>query len=161
MAAGAGRAYGIGAWPGLDRPTSCTETGIAQSSAESGMRFLWPVRGKVISEFGGKAGAQHNDGINVVAPRGSFVRAAERGVVAYAGNELAGFGNLVLIKHPDGWTTAYAHNEVLLVRRGDRVKRGQAIGRVGSTGNIQKPQLHFEIRKGKRPVNPRKYLKSA
>ena len=124
-------------------------------------RFLWPLRGRLISKFGAKEDGLRNDGINIAAPRGSFVRAAENGVVAYAGNELGGFGNLLLIKHAGGWTTAYAHNEELLVRRGDRVSRGQAIARVGSTGNIREPQLHFEIRRGKSPVDPRKHLEMA
>jgi murein DD-endopeptidase MepM/ murein hydrolase activator NlpD len=119
------------------------------------------VRGRVVSDFGPKEGGLHNDGLNLAAPRGSFVRAAENGVVAYAGNELAGFGNLLLVKHADGWTTAYAHNEALLVRRGELVKRGQPIARIGSTGNVAEPQLHFEIRRGKTPVNPRDHLETA
>lgn len=147
------------------RPTSAaTEAGpggAMQPPPRSGRSFLWPLRGRLISDFGAKEGGLRNDGINIAAPRGSFVRAAENGVVAYAGNELGGFGNLLLIKHADGWTTAYAHNEELLVERGDRVSRGQAIARVGSTGNIREPQLHFEIRKGKSPVDPREVLDMA
>ena len=101
----------------------------------------------------------HNDGINILAPRGTSVRAASNGVVAYAGNELRGFGNLLLIKHSGGWVTAYAHNEKLLVRRGDTVNKGEIIAKVGASGNVVLPQLHFEVRKGKRAINPLKHLK--
>jgi murein DD-endopeptidase MepM/ murein hydrolase activator NlpD len=121
-------------------------------------RFLWPVTGKVVSSFGAKKGGLHNDGINIAAPRGAPVRAAENGIVAYAGNELRGFGNLLLIKHADGWTSAYAHNDRLLVRRGDQVRRGQIIARVGSTGSVTSPQLHFELREGSEAVDPLKLL---
>ncbi len=121
--------------------------------------FVWPVRGKVISSFGAKSKGLHNDGINIAARRGTPVRAAENGVVVYAGNELRGFGNMLLIKHAGGWITAYAHNEKLLVGRGDKVRRGQIVARVGSSGSVTKPQLHFEMRKGKQAVNPRKYLR--
>ncbi len=120
--------------------------------------FLWPVSGTVILGYGPKKDGRHNDGINISAPRGTPVRAAENGVVAYAGNELRGFGNLVLVKHQGGWVTAYAHTEQIEVRRGDTVKRGQTIGRVGSTGSVAEPQLHFELRKGTRAVNPTKLL---
>jgi murein DD-endopeptidase MepM/ murein hydrolase activator NlpD len=125
-----------------------------------GERFLWPVQGKVISNFGPKKGGLNNDGINIAAPEGATVIAADNGVVAYAGNELRGFGNLLLIRHADGWVTAYAHNEKLLVKRGEKVKRGQAIAQIGSTGNVPSPQLHFELRKGTDPVDPLKYLGS-
>jgi murein DD-endopeptidase MepM/ murein hydrolase activator NlpD len=121
-------------------------------------QFRWPVRGRVISGFGPKAGGQHNDGINLAVPEGTEVKAAEDGVVAYAGNELKGYGNLVLIRHSDGWMTAYAHNSQLTVKRGDQVRRGQTIARAGQTGGVSSPQLHFEIRKGSSPVDPTKYL---
>ncbi|HEX9461374.1 MAG TPA: peptidoglycan DD-metalloendopeptidase family protein [Alphaproteobacteria bacterium] len=121
-------------------------------------RFLWPVRGTIVSDFGGKPGGLQNDGINIAAPRGTAIRAAEGGMVVYAGNELRGFGNLLLVKHRDGWITAYAHAEELLVRRGDEVRRGQVIARVGATGSVGSPQLHFEVRKGSRPLNPHDYL---
>lgn len=124
----------------------------------SGKGFAWPVRGKVVSSYGGKSAGLKNDGINIAAPRGAPVVAAENGVVAYAGNELRGFGNLLLLKHSGGWITAYAHNETLLVKRGDKIKKGQAIAKVGSSGSVQKPQLHFELRKGKKAINPIKYL---
>ncbi len=127
----------------------------------AGGGFLWPVDGRVISSFGAKGKGLHNDGVNIAAARGTPVRAAENGVVAYAGNELRGFGNMLLIKHAGGWITAYAHNEELLVRRGDKVRRGQVIARVGSTGSVTRPQLHFELRKGKQAVDPQKYLRRA
>ncbi|MFQ5953659.1 MAG: peptidoglycan DD-metalloendopeptidase family protein [Kiloniellales bacterium] len=152
---------GTAAEPAAEPAAKPRPAGPVRPPPRSGRPFLWPVSGRVISDFGAKDGGLHNDGINIAAPRGSFVRAADDGVVAYAGNELSGFGNLLLIKHADGWTTAYAHNEVLLVRRGDRVRRGQNIARVGSTGNIRRPQLHFEIRKGRDPVDPQKHLKTA
>lgn len=126
----------------------------------SGTGFLWPVKGKVISGYGSKAKGLRNDGINIAAKRGAPVRAAENGVIAYAGNELRGFGNLLLIKHSGGWITAYAHNGELLVARGSKVKKGEVIARVGSTGNVSTPQLHFELRRGKHAIDPRKYLKS-
>ncbi len=124
----------------------------------SGSKFLWPVQGKVVAGFGAQGKGYHNDGINIAAPRGAEVRAADNGVIAYAGNELRGFGNLVLVKHAGGWTTAYAHTDQILVRRGQTVKRGQLIARVGSSGNVAQPQLHFEIRKGARAVDPARLL---
>ena len=127
---------------------------LRKPPARTQSTFLWPVRGPVLSSFGRKKSGVHNDGINIVAPRGTPVRAAENGVVAYAGEELKGFGRLLLIKHADGWITAYAHNEKLLVTRGDVVKRGQTIARVGSSGSVDRPQLHFEVRRGTRAVNP-------
>ncbi len=125
---------------------------------QTGKGFVWPVKGRVVSSYGGKKEGLQNDGINIAAPRGAAVMAAENGVVAYAGNELRGFGNLLLLKHSGGWITAYAHNEALLVKRGDKIRKGQVIARVGSTGSVQKPQLHFELRKGKKAINPIKYL---
>ena len=120
----------------------------------SGRGFAWPLRGRIVGRFGTYPGGLRNDGVNIAARAGSIVRAAEHGVVAYAGSDVAGFGELLLIKHSGGWITAYAHNERFLVRRGQRVRRGQPIARVGSTGAVIRPQLHFEIRKRKRPINP-------
>jgi len=131
---------------------------MASPPPASGRGFVWPVSGKVLSGFGNGARGLHNDGLNIAAPLDSLVKAAENGVVAYAGNELQGFGNLLLIKHRNGWVTAYAHNRTLLVKRGDKVTRGQAIARVGATGGVSTPQLHFELRRGKRAVDPRKHL---
>lgn len=139
--------------PETTRPTPPSHAAIAPPPrAEEG--FLWPVDGKILSSFGSKEGGLHNDGINIAADRGTPVHAAENGVVVYAGNELRGFGNLLLLRHAEGWVTAYAHNGQFLVRRGDRVTRGQKIATVGSTGNVSIPQLHFEIREGSRPVDP-------
>lgn len=138
--------------------TSLGEAPMLSPSAQADGAFLWPIRGKVVSTFGPKPGGLHNDGINIAAPMGTPVRAAASGVVAYAGNELRGYGNLLLIRHAQGWVTAYAHNEVLLVERGDRVERGQIISRVGSTGGVAEPQSHFEIRRHRRAVDPLKYL---
>ncbi len=121
-------------------------------------KFMWPVRGKVISGFGIIGKGRKNDGINIKAARGTAVKAADKGTVAYAGNELKGFGNLILIKHTDGWITAYAHNQKLLVRKGQKVIKGEKIATVGSTGGVNSPQLHFEVRAGKKAVNPRNYL---
>lgn len=138
--------------------TKAAAAGIPQPPRRQGDKFLWPLEGKVISRFGPRDGGQHNDGINILAPRGAPVRAAENGVVAYAGDDLHGFGKLLLIKHADGWVTAYAHNEGLLVARGDTVKRGQTIARVGSSGNVARPQLHFELRRGTEAINPQTLL---
>jgi murein DD-endopeptidase MepM/ murein hydrolase activator NlpD len=124
----------------------------------SGAMFRWPVRGRIVTAFGAKPNGQQNDGINIAVPEGTPVKAAEEGDVAYAGNELKGYGNLILIRHPNGFVTAYAHASELLVKRGDKVKRGQIIAKSGRTGNISAPQLHFEIRKGSTPVDPTPYL---
>jgi murein DD-endopeptidase MepM/ murein hydrolase activator NlpD len=140
------------------RPAGRTPAAIPQPPPRAGSKFLWPVRGRVILGYGPKRNGLHNDGINIKAPHGTPVRAAENGVVAYTGNELRGFGNLLLIKHAGGWVTAYAHTDRVLVRRGERVRRGQTIGRVGSTGSVGSPQLHFEVRKGTRAVDPTRLL---
>ena len=121
-------------------------------------KFMWPVNGTVISGFGNLGKGRKNDGINIKVPLGTAVKAADGGTVAYAGNELKGFGNLILIKHTDGWITAYAHNDKLLVKKGQKVVRGEKIATVGSTGSVTVPQLHFEVRAGKKAVNPRSYL---
>ena len=121
-------------------------------------KFMWPVKGTVISNFGSIGKGRNNDGINIKAPLGTAVKCADAGTVAYAGNELKGFGNLILVKHNDGWITAYAHNDKILVKKGQKVRRGEKIATVGSTGGVNSPQLHFEIRAGKKAVNPRSYL---
>ena len=123
--------------------------------------FRWPVRGRVIAGFGPKPSGLQNDGINLAVPEGTPVKAAEDGVVAYAGNELKGYGNLVLLRHSDGFVTAYANASEILVKKGDTIKRGQVIAKSGQTGNVTSPQLHFEIRKGATPVDPAQYLKGA
>jgi murein DD-endopeptidase MepM/ murein hydrolase activator NlpD len=121
-------------------------------------KLRWPASGKIIAGFGGRPDGTHNDGINVSVPLGTEVHAAEDGVVAYSGSELKGYGNLVLLRHDNGWVTAYAHNDELLVKRGDKVKRGQVIAKAGKTGSVDQPQVHFELRQGSRPVDPIPYL---
>jgi murein DD-endopeptidase MepM/ murein hydrolase activator NlpD len=124
----------------------------------SGNSFRWPVKGRVIAGFGTKPDGGHNDGIDVAVPQGTSVKAAENGVVAYSGNELKGYGNLVLIRHANNWVSAYANNEELLVKRGEKVRRGQIIAKAGATGAVSQPQVHFELRKGSRPVDPTKHM---
>ena len=123
--------------------------------------FRWPVRGKVITSYGAKTNGKSNDGINLAVPEGTPVKAAEDGVVAYSGNELKGYGNLVLVRHSNGYVTAYAHASELLVKRGDTIKRGQIIAKSGQSGEVGSPQLHFEIRKGSSPVDPLQFLNGA
>jgi murein DD-endopeptidase MepM/ murein hydrolase activator NlpD len=123
--------------------------------------FRWPVRGRIIAAFGPKPNGLQNDGINLAVPEGTPIKAAEDGVVAYAGNELKGYGNLVLVRHSNGFVTAYAHASDILVKRGETVKRGEVIAHSGQTGNVTSPQLHFEIRKGATPVDPAQYLSGA
>jgi murein DD-endopeptidase MepM/ murein hydrolase activator NlpD len=123
--------------------------------------FRWPVRGKVITGYGAKTNGKANDGINLAVPEGTPVKAAEDGVVAYSGNELKGYGNLVLVRHSNGYVTAYAHASELLVKRGDTIKRGQVIAKSGQSGEVGSPQLHFEIRKGSQPVDPLQFLNGA
>lgn len=146
---------------------TATDTAEGQQVAEgapieggtTGMR--WPVRGKVISGFGPKTNGLKNEGINIAVPEGTSVRAAEGGVVAYSGNELKGYGNLVLIRHDNGYVTAYAHAKELFVKRGDTVKRGDVIAKAGQTGSVSSPQLHFEVRKGATALDPMKFLTSS
>lgn len=123
--------------------------------------FRWPVRGRVIAGYGAKTSGKQNDGINVAVPEGTPVKAAEDGEVTYAGSELKGYGNLVLVKHANGYVTAYAHASELLVKRGEKIKRGQIIAKSGQTGEVASPQLHFEIRKGSSPVDPTQFLNGA
>jgi murein DD-endopeptidase MepM/ murein hydrolase activator NlpD len=128
-------------------------TGSLPSSGSAD--FRWPARGRVISGFGGNGG---NEGINIAVPEGTPVKAAETGTVAYAGSEVKGYGNLVLIRHDNGFVSAYAHNGEISVKRGDKVKRGQVIAKSGQSGNVTSPQLHFELRKGSTPVDPIPHL---
>jgi murein DD-endopeptidase MepM/ murein hydrolase activator NlpD len=139
-------------------PVAETPPAIAEPPPVVGRGFQLPVRGTLISGYGPGANGTQNDGINIAAPLGTPIAAVADGEVKYAGNELRGFGNLVLIKHPDGWISAYAHCESLLVKRGERVRRGQTIARVGDTGAVSAPQLHFELRRGTRAVDPTNYL---
>ena len=142
---------------------TAAETPAVKASEATGAlaTFRWPVRGKVITGYGAKTNGKSNDGINLAVPEGTPVKAAEDGVVAYSGNELKGYGNLVLIRHSNGYVTAYAHASELLVKRGDTIKRGQVIAKSGQSGEVGSPQLHFEIRKGSQPVDPLQFLSGA
>ncbi|MEL7303078.1 MAG: peptidoglycan DD-metalloendopeptidase family protein, partial [Pseudomonadota bacterium] len=131
---------------------------ITPPAAEEGGKFRWPARGRIVAGFGPRKNGAHNDGIDILVPRGTDIHAAEAGVVAYANSELKAYGNLVLIRHDNGWVSAYAHADQLLVKRGDRVARGQVIAKAGTTGNVDQPTVHFELRDGAKPVDPRPLL---
>lgn len=142
-----------------EEPAQKEEVAAAQPEIKrTGKNFSWPVTGKIISGFGTKKLGLKNDGINIVAQFQTPVKAAEDGVVAYAGNEIRGFGNLILLKHAGGWTSTYAHNDILLVAKGDIIKRGQVIAKSGNTGHVDTPQVHFELRHKSKPVDPLKHL---
>jgi murein DD-endopeptidase MepM/ murein hydrolase activator NlpD len=142
--------------------TPVAETPVKGTEATGALpTFRWPVRGKVITSYGAKTNGKSNDGINLAVPEGTPVKAAEDGVVAYSGNELKGYGNLVLVRHSNGYVTAYAHASELLVKRGETIKRGQIIAKSGQSGEVGSPQLHFEIRKGSSPVDPLQFLNGA
>lgn len=128
------------------------------SSSASSDKLRWPVSGRIITGFGQRTDGTHNDGINLSVPLGTSVHAAEAGVVAYAGSELKGYGNLILLRHDNGWVTAYAHNDQLSVKRGDKVQRGQVIATAGRSGSVDQPQVHFELRQGSKPVDPVPFL---
>ncbi len=150
--------------PAKDTPSpieQAKEDKEEQVASNNAAGFRWPVRGRVIAGFGPKPTGQQNDGINIAVPEGTPVKASDDGVVAYSGNELKGYGNLVLVRHANGHVTAYAHASELMVKRGDSVKRGQTIAKSGQTGNVSSPQLHFEIRKGATPVDPMQFLTGA
>ncbi len=141
---------------------AATETPVKTAEATGALpTFRWPVRGRVVTGYGAKTNGKANDGINVAVPEGTPVKAAEDGVVAYSGNELKGYGNLVLVRHSNGYVTAYAHASELLVKRGETIKRGQIIAKSGQSGEVGSPQLHFEIRKGSSPVDPLQFLNGA
>lgn len=140
----------------VSRPVKISSTPPSRAAS----KFLRPVSGKIISGYGPKKDGLHNDGINIAAARGTPVKAAENGVVVYAGNELKGSGNLILVRHADRYMSAYAHLDKFLIKRGQTVKRGQTIGTVGSTGAVSSPQLHFEIRRGTEAINPQGHLGS-
>ncbi len=141
-------------------PDAPAVTSTRQATGTPG-RFSWPIQGEIISDFGPKSRGQRNDGVNIRAAAGSPVKAAAGGSVVYSGNELAGYGELILVKHDDGFITAYAHNRRLLVAEGARVQAGQTIAEVGQTGSVNSPQLHFEVRNGVEPVDPMRYLPPA
>ncbi|MFL6798980.1 MAG: peptidoglycan DD-metalloendopeptidase family protein [Xanthobacteraceae bacterium] len=142
-------------------PPASKDAGKSAEATGSLPKLRWPANGRVIAGFGPSTNGQQNDGINIALPENTQVKAAEDGVVAYAGNELKGYGNLVLVRHPNGYVTAYAHAKELLVKRGDQVKRGQVILRSGQTGTVNSPQLHFEVRKGATPMDPTRFLGGA
>ncbi len=144
-----------------DRRNDATEPAAAEPAPAreaAATKFRWPARGKVIAAFGKRTDGSHNDGINIAIPQGADVHAAESGRVAYAGNELKGYGNLVLIRHDNGWVSAYAHADQILVKRDDVVRRGQVIAKAGKTGTVDQPQLHFELRHGAKPVDPMPHM---
>jgi murein DD-endopeptidase MepM/ murein hydrolase activator NlpD len=146
--------------PTADEPA--VESPVKAAEATGALpTFRWPARGKVIAAYGAKTNGKVNDGINLAVPEGTPIKAADDGVVAYSGNELKGYGNLVLIRHSNGYVTAYAHASELMVKRGDAIKRGQVIAKSGQSGEVQSPQLHFEIRKGSSPVDPLQFLNGA
>jgi murein DD-endopeptidase MepM/ murein hydrolase activator NlpD len=140
------------------------EAGINPSARASepppraGASFFWPVKGQVVSRFGPQGGGVQSDGITIVVPRGTPVKAAENGVVAYAGSDLKAYGKLILVRHAGGWMTAYAHNDALMVKEGDMVRRGQVISRAGTSGSVKDPQTYFEIRHRGKPVDPLDHL---
>ena len=122
--------------------------------------FNWPLQGDIIEKFGVRSNGLRNDGINIQASEGDPIRSAGDGTVAYVGNELSGFGNLVMIRHSQGWMSAYAHCSEILVKRGAVVKSGSVIAKVGHTGSVRTPQLHFELREKMKAVDPLLYLKA-
>jgi murein DD-endopeptidase MepM/ murein hydrolase activator NlpD len=143
-------------------PPTATPPSTAQVSVPpSSGRFPWPVRGRVLATYGNAPGGGHNDGINIAAPRGTPVHAIDGGTVVYAGNEVKGYGNILLVRHSNGWISAYAHLDGLGVKQGDAIAAGQIIGKVGDSGGVTEPQLHFELRRGKRPVDPKEFLAPA
>ena len=121
-------------------------------------KFIWPVKGKLLSKYGKSKEGFYNDGINIDSKKGTKVMSSQAGKVIYCGNEIPGYGNLILIKHSKNWITAYAHLNEVFTEKGKKVSKGEIIGSVGNTGNVRSPQLHFEIRKGKESVNPLKLL---
>jgi murein DD-endopeptidase MepM/ murein hydrolase activator NlpD len=149
------------ATPAPEDTAAAAAPGKASEATGALPTFRWPVRGKVITTYGAKTNGKSNDGINLAVPEGTPVKAAEDGVVAYSGNELKGYGNLILVRHANGYVTAYAHASELLVKRGDSIKRGQVIAKSGQSGEVGSPQLHFEIRKGSVPVDPLQFLNGA
>ena len=120
----------------------------------SGDGFLMPVSGRVVSTFGDKADGSRNDGLNIAAAAGTPIRAAENGVVVFTGDRIPGYGRMILVKHAQDFTTAYAHTQTIYVRIGEVVRRGQRIASVGKTGAVGRPQLHFELRQGRAPLDP-------
>jgi murein DD-endopeptidase MepM/ murein hydrolase activator NlpD len=148
--------------PTVDQPESAERAVSAASETVpvtvAVPSFIWPVHGRVLAGFGPLAGRSRNDGINIAVPEGTDVKAADDGVVVYAGSDVNGYGNLVLLRHSNGFVTAYAHASALLVSLGETVRRGQVIAKSGRSGNVSEPLVHFEIRKGTLPIDPMQYL---
>jgi murein DD-endopeptidase MepM/ murein hydrolase activator NlpD len=141
----------------VEKVAAATPPPVAAVAAGSG-KLRWPARGKIIAGFGQRPDGTHNDGVNFAVPLGTEVHAADAGVVAYAGSELKGYGNLVLVRHDNGWVTAYAHNDEIIVKRGDKIKRGQLLAKAGKSGQVDQPQVHFELRQGSKPVDPTPFM---
>ncbi|MCR5879912.1 LysM peptidoglycan-binding domain-containing protein [Phenylobacterium sp. J367] len=139
--------------PPVAGPAIAPPVSDAQISQLGRGRFIWPIDGDLVSGFGPKPGNQRNDGINIRAKTGDAVRAAASGDVVYAGDQVPGFGNLVLIKHADGWVTAYGHLSRVDVKMTQKVTQGQQIGQAGSSGGVTEPQLHFEVRYAPSPLD--------
>jgi murein DD-endopeptidase MepM/ murein hydrolase activator NlpD len=152
--------YRLGVGQSLEIPGAQTAKAVPDAAPPplTGRGFLWPVSGKVIGGFGVAGNGQHHNGINIAARKGAPVVASEDGIVVYASDGIDGYGRMVLIRHAEGYITTYAHNATLLVEVGDVVNRGQVIARVGDTGDVSTSQLHFELRRGTKPINPEAVL---
>lgn len=145
----------------VPQPHTAPPAPVAETAAPAAtIEMRWPVQGPVLSTFGPKGQGLNNDGVNIGAPKGTPVVAAANGMVVYAGNEMKGFGNLILIRHANGWVTAYAHLDRTLVAKDSVVAQGDMIGTVGKTGNVPSPQLHFETRQNGKPVDPQSFIKA-
>lgn len=140
--------------PSAATPARTSRPQVQPVPPRSSGRFSWPLRGTILSRFGRRKDGAQNDGINIAGRRGAPIVAAENGVVVYASDALQGYGNLLLIRHAGGWVTAYAHADKLGVVEGDQVKKGQKVATVGTTGGLDQPQLHFEVRKGRNAIDP-------
>jgi murein DD-endopeptidase MepM/ murein hydrolase activator NlpD len=136
------------------------DAALANPLPRMGKNFRKPVEGLIIGQFGPQRDGSVNEGVTISVPKGTAIKAAENGVVAYVGDELPGFGNLILIRHAEEYVTAYAHAEEIMVKKCDVVKRGQVVAKAGATGDASQPQLHFEIRKNAKPVDPAPLLGS-
>ncbi len=136
------------------KPAQASLAEAVTSPGNFNSQFIYPLRGRTLSRFGSKGGGIVNDGINIAGAEGAPIGAAADGVVVYSGNEIEVFGGLILVDHGEGWVTAYGHVGQINVKRGQKVKAGQNIGQVGQTGYVDRPQLHFEIRKDRKPIDP-------
>jgi murein DD-endopeptidase MepM/ murein hydrolase activator NlpD len=141
-----------------DGAAAAAPPAVTPTAAKTSGKFRWPVQGKVASGFGPRADGSNNDGLDILVPLGTEVLAAETGTVVYTGTGIPSFGNLVLLRHENGFVTAYAHTDQVLVKRGDTVKRGQAIAKAGKSGEVDQPMLHFEVRQGQTPVDPMPHM---